>query len=410
VAAISLDTEFLPQDALDLVSRERTSIYPWRGQFSPGLVGLLLEAYGHPGDVVLDPFVGSGTTLFEAVRRQHPCVGAEINPAAGLYARIACLSSLSAPARRRLLSQAETMLMSHIGSFRELTLLSSASPALHHETLAQAIRHLMGEAAKDEDLYAVLAASVMLAMGHDHKVSAEGIEGEFWRNSRIVTDLPFATTPCSVILTDARDLPLDRDTIDVVITSPPYINVFNYHQYHRAAVELLGWDALRVAQSEIGANRKHRGNRFLTVIQFCLDMFDVFHEIRRVLRPTGTSVIVVGHESNVRGISFNNGVLLAILAKGSGMAIERRQQRKFINRFGKTIYEDILTLKHQNGASPLDSDFARRVGSWALERREPLARGDVKADLRDALARAPDVIASPIMATGSVLAANAASA
>lgn len=390
--------------------RERTSIYPWRGQFSPGLVELLLDAYARPGDVVLDPFVGSGTTLFEAVRRQHACVGAEINPAAGVYARIACLSGLSTPARQHLLSQAEAMLMRYTGQFRELSLLTLASPPRNHSTLPQAIRHLMAEAAADEGLYAVLAASVMLAMGHDKNISAEAIEREFWRNTRIVNDLPFTTSPCSFFLTDARDLSLERDTVDLIITSPPYINVFNYHQYHRGAVELLGWDPLRVAQSEIGANRKHRGNRFLTVVQFCLDMFEVFREMRRVLRPTGTSVIVVGHESNVRGVSFNNGILLGILAKGSGMAIERWQQRKFINRFGKTIYEDIITLTHESGESSLDGDFARRVGIWALEREEPMATGDVRTDLRDALSRAAEIAPSPILATGPLLSAKAASA
>lgn len=390
--------------------RERTSVYPWRGQFSPGLVELLLDAYGRPGDVVLDPFVGSGTTLFEAVRHQHACVGAEINPAAGLYARIACLSGLSAPGRHRVLAQAETLLTRHIGRFQEPSLFSSAAQGHHHKTLPHAIRHLMAEAAGDESLYAVLGASVMLAMGHENNTSAKAIEREFWRNSRIVNGLPFATRPCSFYLTDARELPLERGAIDLIITSPPYINVFNYHQYHRRAVELLGWDVLRVAQSEIGANRKHRGNRFLTVIQFCLDMFEVYREMRRVLRPTGTTVIVVGHESNVRGVSFNNGTLLAVLARGSGMAIERWQQRKFINRFGKTIYEDILTLKHESGASSLDGDFARRVGIWALEREEPVARSDVRADLRDALKRADDVSASPIMSSESALAARAASA
>jgi hypothetical protein len=60
---------------------------------------------------------------------------------------------------------------------------------------------------------------------------------------------------------------------ELIVTSPPYINVFNYHQNHRAILELLGFDlAATSAASELGSNRKNRGNRFRTVIQYALDM------------------------------------------------------------------------------------------------------------------------------------------
>lgn len=45
----------------------------------------------------------------------------------------------------------------------------------------------------------------------------------------------------------------------LVLTSPPYINVYNYHQQYRASAEALGWDLLEVAKTEIGSNRKHPG-------------------------------------------------------------------------------------------------------------------------------------------------------
>jgi hypothetical protein len=37
-------------------------------------------------------------------------------------------------------------------------------------------------------------------------------------------------------------------------------------------MEVLGFDILKVAASEIGSNRRNRGNRFITVIQYALDM------------------------------------------------------------------------------------------------------------------------------------------
>jgi len=44
------------------------------------LVALMLECYTDPGDVVLDPFVGSGTTLKVARHMQREGVGIELNP------------------------------------------------------------------------------------------------------------------------------------------------------------------------------------------------------------------------------------------------------------------------------------------------------------------------------------------
>src|SRR5947208_12976005 len=112
--------------------------------------------------------------------------------------------------------------------------------------------------------------------------------------------MPYTKASLKFFNCDARRLPIQDGLIGLVITSPPYINVFNYHQQYRASVEALGWDLLEVARSEIGSNRKHRGNRFLTVIQYCLDMTDAILELRRVCTDGARIILVVGRESNVR--------------------------------------------------------------------------------------------------------------
>jgi hypothetical protein len=135
--------------------------------------------------------------------------------------------------------------------------------------------------------------------------------------------------------------------VDLVITSPPYINVFNYHQQYRAPVESLGWDPLHVARSEIGSNRKHRGNRFLTVEQYCLDIADVLNELRRVCAPSSRIIFVVGRESNVRKTAFYNGDIVTKLGvRCAGLTAEARQERVFQNKFGTMIHEDILHFRH----------------------------------------------------------------
>jgi DNA modification methylase len=41
-------------------------LHPYLGKFIPQLVEVFLKKYFQPGQMILDPFVGSGTTLIEA--------------------------------------------------------------------------------------------------------------------------------------------------------------------------------------------------------------------------------------------------------------------------------------------------------------------------------------------------------
>ena len=106
----------IPQELLDLDARERTNLFPWRGQFSPGLVELLLNRYSSKGDRVFDPFAGVGTTLFEAARRDLPSVGTEINPAAVAMADTVRFVPLSKTERAVKVKTAETLLEDRLGN------------------------------------------------------------------------------------------------------------------------------------------------------------------------------------------------------------------------------------------------------------------------------------------------------
>ena len=123
---------------------------------------------------------------------------------------------------------------------------------------------------------------------------------EWNRLTSLVLSLPFSTHGIEAIHSDARNIPLTDSSVNLVITSPPYINVHNYHQQYRASMESLQWNLIEVAKSEIGSNRKFRGNRFLTVVQFCLDIAQTIRELLRVCDSDAQIIFIVGRESNVR--------------------------------------------------------------------------------------------------------------
>jgi SAM-dependent methyltransferase len=177
--------------------------------------------------------------------------------------------------------------------------------------------------------------------------------------------------------------------------------VFNYHQNFRDAVELIGWDVLKIAQSEFGSNRKHRQNRFLTVIQYCLDMLDFLKEIRRLLKKNGRAILIVGRESNIRGIGFKNGTIVAALAIGAaGFRLEKLQERIFTNRFGAGIYEDIIHLVPSSFTNAEDELFARELSDYMLSGElAKCEEGEVKEDLSDALKKIDKVAKSQLFTT-----------
>lgn len=85
-----------------------------RGQFSPEFIELMLTEYTCSDSVVADPFVGSGTTLFEAARKSLTCFGAEINPAAVVMARTVRFVNLKLLERKSYIRAAQTIIEKHL--------------------------------------------------------------------------------------------------------------------------------------------------------------------------------------------------------------------------------------------------------------------------------------------------------
>lgn len=223
------------------------------------------------------------------------------------------------------------------------------------------------------------------------------VTGAMRRLRELLAGLPEGQNELRIIEGDARQVPIAARSIDLVLTSPPYINVFNYHQQYRPAVEALGHDVLEAARSEIGSNRKHRMNRFLTVIQYAIDMDAVIAEMKRVLITGGRMIFVLGRESRVRGVPILNGDLFCEVAtRAAGLRVVMRQERAFMNRFGERIVEDILHFELGDSAVSYPTSKARHIGREYLERLLPTAAGEIKSDIAAAIESSESVLPSPL--------------
>ena len=397
-AATPLDRTSLPQGNLDIAERVRTNPLPWTGQFSPQLVEKLLTAYAPRNGVVLDPFVGSGTSLVEAARLDLPACGGDLNPAAVALARVYRLVNLDATERAALLHGLRESLFEAIGLPCGPLFVGETRQPADRTALESALVVLWRESSPGP-AQALMAALVVLCDFYREHLDAETIHKTWRRLERIVRALPESARPIAVHHADARALPVESGSADLVLTSPPYINVHNYHQKYRRSVEALEWDVLAVARSEIGSNRQNRGNRFLTVVQYSLDMALALREMARVARRGSRLILVLGRESSVRGTRFFNGELVTEVAvQGVGLEIERRQERVFRNRYGADIYEDILHFRTTNEAPDDDACLtaARHIAGQILSASRGFVPSAERPGLEDAMARLDEIAPSPM--------------
>src|SRR4051812_30520194 len=62
--------------------------YRYPARFSPRFARSAIEQFTNAGDVVLDPFMGGGTTIVEALSAGRKCIGSDINPLSEFITRV----------------------------------------------------------------------------------------------------------------------------------------------------------------------------------------------------------------------------------------------------------------------------------------------------------------------------------
>lgn len=327
---IPIDKTSISQGELDIDNKTRSNLFAWNGQFSPQFVEALLSHYAQDGDVVIDPFAGSGTTLCEAARKGISAYGMELNASAYYMAKTYELANKSLPERKVLIDSVEQI----------LTSISKTDEIL--PTITRAIQQNNPSA-----LSALLSTLIILIDLFNNELSISLLHTKWTGLKKTVLEIPFSTAQIKVDMGDSRKLGCNSGEATLLITSPPYINVFNYHQKYRRSVEALGYDVLAIAKNEFGSNRKNRGNRLLTVIQYCIDMALSIKEAMRACCQNARMIYVVGRESNVLGYSFcNSRLIFEIATEIFQLPFLLRQERAFKNRFGQMIYEDILHFQN----------------------------------------------------------------
>ena len=103
-----------------------------------------------------------------------------------------------------------------------------------------------------------------------------------------------------VYQSDSQKLTFLKDnSVDHIVTSPPYANTYDYYLYHKFRIQWLGYDVKEVQDNEIGSRDKHSSKRE-EISTFSESISNCLKEMSRVLKPNKLAVIVIG-DSVIRG-------------------------------------------------------------------------------------------------------------
>lgn len=385
----------LKQHELDVTDKHRSNLFNWRGQFTPQFVEYLLREFATPDSYVLDPFCGSGTLLMECALKDIRACGCEINPAAYAMSRFYSFCNVAMEDRREMISSFGSKVEQLADGLTHAPLLEPAQGFRDkYKNLLEFANDLFASA---HDKHDMLLAVLLLfhAESSRQRGLSHAIQSACSTLRRDLLRLPYTRARIMAHLCDARCChERFQSKVDLIISSPPYINVFNYHQNHRAILELMGFDILGIARSEVGSNRKNRANRFLTVIQYSLEMQQALQSMAKSLVEHGFLILVIGRESRVRGVPFCNSRIVSEMIESLGsFEPPAFHERKFTNRFGEEIKEDIL-IARKTREGPFET-HAREIALAHLKKAVSRAEGSARQDLSEAMEMIDAINPSP---------------
>ena len=374
------------------ISRDQRSythgIHKYPAKFFPELPRWIIQRYSQPGDLILDPFMGSGTTNLEALLLERPSVGVDIDPFSRMLARVKT-SPLNVDDLSAVREQLAALLNGFDADknddeipqfpyrdkwFRPYVLkeLAFIKGCIHRIDCAQQMRDFLMivfssiirrvSQADNNCTRTVIRQKLnkQVAPNYSFQLFLRRLD----KNIQGMADLANTGKSTSVEIpteASATDLSLyPADTFDLALTSPPYLNAVDYPRAHQLELYWLGFvnGSLRDLKSEhVGTevvSAKEYKSLHLTGIdsadavirsvydieprrayiayKFIQDMTLNLREVHRVLKRGGRYVVVIG-SNLVRGHVFESWRYLQDAAPRLGYKIDTWFVSEIINHF-----------------------------------------------------------------------------
>ena len=372
-------------------------IHPYPAKFIPQIPHHVIANLSLPGELVWDPFGGCGTAALESILMGRRALSTDINPLGELIG-LAKTTTLTKEEEEILFDFSDQLQLLSTKQFnvseelqtckKEFEQFIPSVPNLTEWFHVNAIAELAYlrwriqglTAAKSVGVANVAFSKTIL------KASYQDEETRYARKPREVNEgsvirlfaanlistlrkirqlgplLKFRLAEFKTI--DLRNVPvlqtysgtvnaLVSNSVDLVVTSPPYPNTTDYHLYHRFRLFWLGFDPRELARKEIGSHLRHQkeGTGFEEYVE---EMSLCLAKIKSVLRPGRYAVLVVG-SGVFKGQIYNSASRICDAAKKLGFEVLdtivrpiHSTKRSFISPARRLKSESLVILRKPN--------------------------------------------------------------
>jgi DNA modification methylase len=354
------------------------NFHAFPAKFPPQLPRTFIRGLTHPGDIVLDPMMGSGTTVVEALLAGRLGIGCDIDPLALQLCKVKVTRvavDRVVEAGSEVLERATSVVRKQSGVLAE-ALSRRFDPKtrafidywFRPETQLELLA-LITEIEQIEDAptraFLELAFSAIiitksggvslardLAHTRPHRVNDKiprsalaEFKKRFQQNLSSLTELSWGEGRIDIQCSNAQSLPLAEASVDLIVTSPPYAaNAIDYMRAHKFSLVWLGHPIDALAQkrkeyiggeavndvdfeslpaktayavSTIGARDAKKGR---VLHRYYSEMARSLREMLRVLKPGKAALVVVG-TSTMRGLDTRTQDCLADIGEAIGFEV-----------------------------------------------------------------------------------------
>lgn len=294
-------------------------LHPYPAKFPLQLPNLILTKFGKKGQTVLDPFCGSGTTLVEARLLGFNAIGVDVNGLASLLSKVKAtpLTDEEQQTVKKFIITIENE--DFQWRIKRPPIEVKQIEGLDHwfqHNVAEELTHLLNLINRlnnnnVKDFLKIVVSSIIVKVSNqesDTRFAAKnkGIKDNFTFNQFIYKANEFLeyitefskrvskTGYLTILNADSRNLSMLRDeSIDIIITSPPYANTYDYYLYHKFRKRWLDIDVKFAQNNEIGSRREYSSLK-KTSEKWTTDLKLCFAEMYRLIKKDSLAFIVIG--------------------------------------------------------------------------------------------------------------------
>lgn len=321
-------TKYTDMDCTDSTAYTH-GIHPYPAKFIPELPREIIAECTKERNVVLDPFCGSGTTLLEACVAGRKSIGIDSNPIAVLISRAkttaltedelqtmgTIISRLEGqsdtsfcagwiPSTQNLSHWFQPCVITELSWLRQFILDHSAGNL--QVFLFCIFSSIIVNVSNQESNTRYAAIDKHFAVGSVLNAFLRKLKQEYRRIVQLSNMRTVMKNTPSIIHGSTDKITADfvpDSSVDIVITSPPYANSYDYYLYHKWRMAWLGYDIKKAQNDEIGSRHEHSSKK-APISVFENKMIPVMKNISRMLKPNKLAYFFVG-DSIISGEFFD---------------------------------------------------------------------------------------------------------